>query len=304
MDKETKRFQIGLSFLIFLTFDLMLLGAAVRALDAGLTCPDWPLCFGRAVPEFHLGVYLEFLHRCIAGVVAIIFTILFIYSFIKIKLQSVRWLMWVGLFFLMAQIVMGGLTVLKLLAPKIVTLHLALAATFLVTLKFIQNQVQNVKKAQVPASYFLLAPLGFILVSVQILLGGWVASNYAGMACFDFPQCNGQWFPAFTGPIGAQVIHRLGAYSLALFFIFFFVKAVRDFSQKQVDESVKQLAAKMFMIVLSQVAVGIANVLWKVPAWLTVVHLGLALYLLMLILEMNIKVYNNSTSATKDNNHG
>ncbi|MCC6138832.1 MAG: heme A synthase [Bdellovibrionaceae bacterium] len=292
MNKDIQRFRFGLALLVFLTFDLMLLGAAVRALDAGLTCPDWPLCFGQAVPGFHLGVYLEFIHRAIAGVVAIIFMILFCYTFFKPKLKNVRWLMCVALFFLVAQIIMGGLTVLKLLAPKIVTLHLALAASFLIALKLVQNQVAELRTSKVPPLYFVLAPVGFVLVCIQILLGGWVASNYAGMACFDFPTCNGLWFPAFTGPIGAQVVHRLGAYAVVLFFVIFFFKSLRDYSKKLVDESIKKLAAKMFMIVLSQTTVGIANVIWKVPAWLTVIHLGLALYLLLLILEVNLRVYN------------
>lgn len=295
MSKQERIFYFGLSFLVFLTFDLMLLGAAVRALDAGLTCPDWPLCFGLAVPEFHLGVYLEFIHRAIAGFVALVFMALFIYCFINPHLKKVRWLMFVALFFLLAQIIMGGLTVLKLLAPKIVTLHLGLAASFLISLKLIQNEVQKPKALQVSSLYFILAPLALLLVGTQIMLGGWVATNYAGTACFDFPKCNGQWAPALTGPIGAQVIHRFGAYTLVVFFISFFIKVLRDYSFQKVENSLKIVASKMALVVLSQTAVGIANVLWKVPAWLTVVHLGMALFLLLLALDMNLRIFKNDS---------
>lgn len=293
MSKQERIFYFGLSFLVFLTFDLMLLGAAVRALDAGLTCPDWPLCFGLAVPEFHLGVYLEFIHRAIAGFVALVFMALFIYCLINPHLKKVRWLMFVALFFLLAQIIMGGLTVLKLLAPKIVTLHLGLAVSFLVSLKLIQNEVQKPKALQVSSLYFILAPLALLLVGTQIMLGGWVATNYAGTACFDFPKCNGQWVPALTGPIGAQVIHRFGAYTLVAFFILFFIKVLRDYSVQKVENSLKIVSSKMALVVLSQTAVGIANVFWKVPAWLTVVHLGMALFLLLLALEMNLRIFKN-----------
>lgn len=298
MEKEIQRFRFGLGLLIFLTFDLMLLGAGVRALDAGLACPDWPLCFAQTIPEFHLGVYLEFIHRAIAGIVAIIFMILFVYCLRKPKLKKTRWLMLVALFFLFAQIIMGGLTVLKLLAPKIVTLHLALASSFLISLKLVKNEVTPEIPARAPQSFTILAPLGLFLICAQILLGGWVASNYAGNACFDFPTCNGEMFPTFVGPIGAQVVHRLGAYAVAAYFIFFFIISLREHTKLRVDDRLKTTAAKMFMIVLSQVMVGIANVIWKVPAWLTVIHLGLALYLMIMILNVNLRIFNNSKSVS------
>jgi heme a synthase len=292
MKTQITFFRIGLGFLIFLTFDLMLLGAAVRALDAGLACPDWPLCFSQAIPDFHIGVYLEFIHRAIAGVVAIIFMILYVATFFDSSLKPLRWLMTVAFFFLIAQIIMGGLTVLKLLAPKIVTLHLSLAASFLISLKLIQHQLSGPYSLEKTSpAYSYLAPIGFFLVCVQLLLGGWVASNYAGTACMDFPTCNGLWFPTFTGPMGAQVVHRLGAYTLVLFFTGLFVFSLQQARVNKIGDSLKRLSAKMFMIIMSQTAVGIANVLWMVPAWLTVVHLGLALYLLLLVFQMNLHVF-------------
>ncbi|MCB9072541.1 MAG: COX15/CtaA family protein [Bdellovibrionaceae bacterium] len=295
---KNKFFSYGLSFLIFLTFDLMLLGAAVRALDAGLACPDWPLCFSQTIPEFHLGVYMEFIHRSIAGIVAIVFSVLYLTTLFVKSLKPFRWLMTVALFFLLAQIIMGGLTVLKLLAPKIVTLHLALATSFLISLKIVQNQLAKKEATEIaPPRYHWLAPLGLVLVCGQILLGGWVASNYAGTACMDFPTCNGQWFPTLIGPIGAQVVHRLGAYTVATFFIILFFLSLKLSSEQMILVRIKRLSAKMFMIVLSQIAVGIANVLWMVPAWLTVVHLGLALYLLLLVMQLNFLVFNSTNTS-------
>ena len=86
-----KYFPQIISVLIFLTLDLMLLGAGVRTMDAGLACPDWPLCFGKVIPDYHFGVYLEFLHRAIAGLVSLIFFPCLIYVFINKKFHNLRW---------------------------------------------------------------------------------------------------------------------------------------------------------------------------------------------------------------------
>jgi len=287
-----RNFPKIISFLIFLTFDLMLLGAGVRAMDAGLTCPDWPMCFGRAIPEWHLGVYLEFTHRMVAGFVAIIFMVCYIAVFRIQSLKPARWMMSISLFLLLAQIIMGGLTVLKLLAPGIVTMHLGLATAFLITLYLARAEVEDIPSSNVTdAKYRAGAALGLILICVQILLGGWVASNYAGAVCVDFPTCNGQWFPAWTGPIGAQVIHRLGAYTLGVFFTVYFIYALILFSRRQITAVDKQFAAQAFVLVLSQMMIGILNLKFLVPVWLTVVHLGIALYLMQTLLKLNIRLF-------------
>jgi len=291
-----KHFSKILGFLIFLTFDLMLLGASVRALDAGLACPDWPMCFGHAIPHYELKVYLEFIHRCVAGFVSILFLGCFIYSFLNPRVKKLRWTFSVSLFLLIAQIVMGGLTVLNLLAPGIVTLHLGLAAAFLMSLLYAES-VWTPAPGEKPTSeasaferYKLVAIAGLVLICGQILLGGWVASNYAGGVCADFPTCNGQWFPGWTGPIGAQVIHRLGAYVLALFYIGFFFYSLRLAKRGVIAPSDKLTAGKMFMIVFSQIAVGVLNLQLAVPAWLTVIHLGLAIFLLLTMLKLNLRL--------------
>src|SRR3954469_22329765 len=67
------RFLKIFKILIALTVGLMALGAGVRAMQAGLSCPDWPLCFGKVIPDFHVGVYFEFIHRSYAGLVSILF---------------------------------------------------------------------------------------------------------------------------------------------------------------------------------------------------------------------------------------
>lgn len=284
-----RNFSKILGFLIFLTFDLMLLGAAVRALDAGLACPDWPLCFGKVLPKYDLQVYLEVIHRFVAGFVALVFFVAYAAAFIYPQFKRLRWTLSVGLLLLLAQIVMGGLTVLKILEPGIVTAHLSLATAFLISLVVTQYQVEE-SRVQVlkNPTFEKLSLVGVILVSSQIVLGGWVASNYAGMACVDFPLCNGQWFPAWTGPIGAQVIHRLMAYSLAMFFVVYFFYALKAASKSQIAMVQKKTAFQCLLLIFSQVTVGVLNLQLQIPAWMTVLHLGLALYLLLTILKVNL----------------
>jgi heme a synthase len=284
-----KHFSKILAFLIFLTFDLMLLGAAVRAMNAGLACPDWPLCFGQVLPKYNLQVYLEVIHRFIAGVVALIFFFLYITALLKPKFRGIRLVFNVALFLLLAQIIMGGLTVLKILQPGIVTMHLGLATAFLIALMTAQLKISDYfYKILEHRLFFIFTNIGVCLVFAQILLGGWVASNYAGLACVDFPTCNGQWFPMWTGPIGAQVIHRLGAYTVASFFIFYFLFSLRLASQQRISAAQKRVAGECFLIIFSQIAVGVMNLRLLVPAWLTVIHLGLALYLLVTILKLSL----------------
>lgn len=284
-----KHFSKILGFLVFLTFDLMLLGAAVRAFDAGLACPDWPLCFGKVLPKYDLQVYLELIHRFIAGFLALVFFAVYITAFLKPRFRAVRWMLSVGLFLLLAQIIMGGLTVLKILQPGIVTAHLSLATGFLISLVIVKFQVDGPRYKALSHSLFeKLSLLGLALVAGQIVLGGWVASNYAGMACVDFPLCNGQWFPAWTGPIGAQVIHRLMAYTLATFFILYFIYGLRLAAQNKISLAQKKIVFQCFLLIFSQIAVGVMNLQMQIPAWLTVMHLGLALYLLLTILKINL----------------
>jgi heme a synthase len=284
-----KHFAKILGLLIFLTFDLMLLGAAVRALDAGLACPDWPLCFGKVLPKYDLQVYLELIHRYIAAIVALIFMTLYFTVLAKKRFQALRWTFFIGFLLLMAQIIMGGLTVLKILEPGIVTLHLSLATAFLISLVISQHQVNGPRYKALPHGVFdKMSLFGLFLVSAQIVLGGWVASNYAGMACIDFPLCNGQWFPAWTGPIGAQVIHRMMAYTLALFFIFYFFYGLKLSAKKQISIAQKKIVFQCFLLIFSQIAVGVMNLQLQIPAWMTVLHLGMALYLLLTVLKINL----------------
>ncbi len=274
----------------------MILGAGVRTMDAGLTCPDWPLCFGKVVPEFHFGVYLEFIHRVIAGIVGLLYLAFFIQIWKSPSKRSLRIYSLVGLFFLLAQIIMGGLTVLKLLEAYIVTLHLSLATIFLLVLfvmkKTALNEEKSTKLNRSKKTYKLFKLniiLSVIFVFIQIVLGGLVASTYSGLVCIDFPTCNGQYFPPMIGPIAIQMFHRFGAYWLGLLITGLFIFAIFFKSKIGLNNNQRRLGVWAFMLVYTQMFVGIMNLKYLMPAMLSVLHLGLALTLMLTLVNLYYK---------------
>jgi heme a synthase len=279
-----------LSLLIFLTFDLMLLGAGVRTMNAGLTCPDWPLCFGKIIPKYHFGVYLEFIHRVIAGILGILYIYFFIKVFKNTKFKEIRLLSVIGLFLLFAQIIMGGLTVLKLLAAYIVTMHLGLATLFLLSLFWMKKTLDLSGSKLSPSQSFhffnSLLILTILFIVLQILLGGMVASTYSGLVCIDFPTCNGQYFPPMVGPIAIQMTHRFGAYFLSLLVLSIVILGWKWSEKLSLNRSDKIKILQILVIIICQILVGILNLKYLMPAFLSVIHLGLALTLLLNVVSL------------------
>ena len=296
-----------LNLLLFLTFDLMILGSIVRTMSAGLTCPDWPLCFGKIIPEYHFGVYLEFLHRVIAGLIALIYLVFFFQVLKKPGFKKIRFFSVIGLLLLIAQIIMGGLTVLKLLAATIVTFHLALGTAFLFILflmkKFLQKNSFSHGKSfptpsllrEKPVFLFFKTLLGFsvFFVFVQIVLGGLTASTYSGAVCIDFPTCNGEYFPELKGPIGIQMLHRFGAYLTALLITLLFIFSTFYSKKLGLTHSQRVMTTRVFFLIYSQILVGVMNLKYLMPAFLSVFHLSLALIILLSLTSLYLNTGDN-----------
>lgn len=258
--------------LVLATWGLLVVGASVRVNGAGLACPDWPLCFGQVVPRIDLEVGFEFGHRVLAGIVSLGFMALAV-GVVRGRARYGRGA--VGLVVaaavaLAVQIVLGGLTVLHLLAEWTVASHLLTGNTFCVLLLLLaltlrERSVPVARPAVAPGLRWLAAAVG-ALVPLQLALGGYVAGASAGLACGTWPGCNGPaWFPTFEGLVGLQVTHRLLAYLLSAAALLL-VLASRG-ERRLFPASLVLLAA-----VLVQATIGVANVLLRLPVEVTLLH--------------------------------
>ena len=195
---------------------VVVVGAWVRLTDAGLGCPDWPGCYGRIHPAIvaaHAGeaasaypsrpfeyqkALHEMVHRYVAGALLLVVLGLAIASVRNRRDPSQpRVLPWVLLAVICLQAALGAFTVTWLVAPLVVTAHLAGGMTTLALLWWLSlaPEARDLKPAERPLGR--LALVAVVVVALQILLGGWTSSNYAAVACPDFPLCQGRWLPAF-----------------------------------------------------------------------------------------------------------
>ena len=215
---------------LFLSFDLVLLGAFTRLSDSGLGCPDWPGCYGHASPagaSEHIAVaeaavptgpvtrgkaWIEMAHRYSATGIGVLVIALAVLAIAEIRRRRVRaspaWAV-ATLLGVIAQGAFGALTVTMKLYPAIVTLHL-LGGLGLLALLAIQAEVYTPRTiALAPAvRRGLVAVTG--LAIVQIALGGWVSTNYAVLACSEFPTCQGSWWPDMSFADAFQLQRPLG----------------------------------------------------------------------------------------------
>ena len=272
-----------------LAFGLIVLGAVVRSTGSGLACPDWPLCHGRLLPPLQTQVLLEWSHRFVALLVSL--GTLAIAGLVIARAPLRRALLGpvlAALALLLLQVVLGALTVWKLLQFGIVTFHLGNALLFLVALMAIAERAEaRAGDVGVGPGAALGPRLGLLTATLvtllQVLMGGLVSTQHAGLACPDFPGCHGELFPTIGGLVGLQMIHRYGAYLLALLLV-----GVAFGSQRAQDPRVRAAAALAPALVLVQILLGVFNVLLAVPVWITAAHLatGALLFALLALATM------------------
>ena len=292
-----KKVRLFLPFLIFSTLCLISLGGATRAMHAGLSCPDWPLCFGAVIPDYQVQVYYEFIHRVLAGLVGL-GTVAIAVDIFRGKefTRENMGLMGFVLLVLIAQIIFGGLTVTMLVKSVIVTTHLALGLIFFAALLWLHFSLKSARgnhELRMPGRLKALASTALVAVSVQIVLGGLVSTHTnsngdmdASLACPDFPLCNGELIPTLDGPIGLHVMHRLGAYTLAIIIVSLYLFVSKHRQEKWMDKRYYNISGFLLMAILVQIALGVANIWYRIPPIVTVLHLATAATILGLVLQL------------------
>jgi len=267
-------------------FGLIVLGAIVRATGSGLACPDWPLCHGRVIPPLQTQVLLEWGHRFVALLVSLGTLALAVRVLARTALRgALGGLVAAALVLLAMQIVLGALTVWKLLQFGVVTWHLGNALLFLAALIAIAERAARLADGDPGESSADWGPrIGLMAATLatllQVLLGGLVSTQHAGLACPDFPGCHGVLAPPLEGLVGLQMIHRYGAWLLTVLLV-----GVAFGARRAQDPRVRAAAAILPALVLLQIVLGVFNVLLAIPVWITAAHLatGTLLYALLVV---------------------
>ncbi len=267
---------------LVLLFILVVWGGVVRLSGSGLAIPDWPLAEGKLLPRPHPNVLIEYAHRALAGAVGLMTAVIGFLIF-RSPVWRPRLGLWMGaaLAVLALQIFIGGRVVLEELPIDRVVTHLLLAFLFFGLLLAITLRVQDGPEGRPRgaggAARFLSrwASLASFLVLGQVALGGWVSSSGAALACPDFPTCHGSWLPRMEGLIGIHYAHRLGAYLVTLVILAMLVRS----ATVPLPSKARWILRFSGILLGMQFALGVGNVLLRLPLPVSAAHLGTALIL-------------------------
>lgn len=323
---------------LFLTFDLVLFGAFTRLTDSGLGCPDWPGCYGEASPlgaraeihaeqsllpdgpVTHRKAWIEMIHRYLATGVGVLIIAIAVGQCRAWRAQRGRrglaadeppaqprlalfTLLWVCL-----QGAFGAWTVTLKLYPAIVTAHLLGGLTLLGLLTLLAAAPERGRLADAARPGLRAGLVGLLLLVVlQISLGGWVSTNYAVLACTDFPTCQGRWWPtmdfehgfAIFRPLGTgkeggwlpfaaltaiHMTHRLGAVLVLGALLAAAAVLLRC------GPALRPAAGALAGLAAWQLASGVSNVVLGWPLLAAVAHTGGAAVLIVVLLRLILRL--------------
>jgi len=310
----------------FLTLDLIMFGAFVRLTDSGLGCPDWPGCYGKLSPigaSVHIAqaveampfgpvslskAWIEMIHRYAGSLLGLMIIAIVVMAWKDRRLlgHSPR-LAVATLIAVCVQGAFGAWTVTHQLMPAIVTAHLLGGMGLLALMTWLAAREKT--HAPVAASARVWTPwmaLGLGLLFVQIALGGWVSTNYAALACMDFPTCHGQWLPDMDVQGGFSLIRALGelpsgelisqaaltaihwVHRNAAFVVFAWLGALAWRLRRY--DGLRQPANWLLALLLAQLLTGLSTIFFQWPLLIAVVHNGGAAALVLTSVTLLVRM--------------
>lgn len=306
---------------------VVVLGAYVRLTDAGLGCPDWPGCYGElTVPQSEAAIKnaqaayphstiavgkagREMAHRYLAGSLGLIVLAIGVLGWrAKRDIKSSRWTSTFLVALVAFQAMLGMWTVTMLLKPVIVSAHLLGGMATLAMLTWLAHRHWGRSSANICQSARIKFSIRFalLILLMQIVLGGWTSTNYAALACMDFPTCHGVWIPemdfkdafhlvrnlgqsadggvlSLASMTAIQWTHRIGA---LITFIYLGALALSVLKYWQLT----RLALMLLVVLCAQVGLGIANLVLHLPLVLAVAHNLTAGLLVIILVVLNSKI--------------
>jgi cytochrome c oxidase assembly protein subunit 15 len=303
------------------TFFVIILGAFVRLSDAGLGCPDWPGCYGQltwpvesgeveqanqAFPERLVETHKawkEMVHRYLAGTLVLLVLGINFLAWKTRARGAIRVLAATLLALILFQAALGMWTVTLKLLPVVVMGHLMGGLATFSLLLWLTWSTGIGERSPPGETFRLLRPmilLAFAVLVVQLALGGWTSANYSAMACPDFPVCQGQWWPEanyrdgfilsreigvdyeggvldLRSRVAIAMTHRIGA---LITFILLGILSIRLMRRPPA----RQDGMILGVLLLTQVSLGIQNILMQLPLANAVAHNGMGALLLAAML--------------------
>ena len=287
-----------------LTYIVVVVGAYVRLSDAGLGCPDWPLCYGQPLPadiadgDALAKAWKEMGHRYLAGTLGLLIIAITLLAW---RTARFRWLATAILALVLFQATLGKWTVTMLLKPAIVTAHLLGGMAILALLAWLGLSLSKITSELTDKRIRIPAMLALAAVVVQIALGGWVSANYAALACPDLPGCRGEALPPMNFADAFHVLRELGHTAqgellplealTAIHWVHrmfaLVVVALVGWAALKAFRPLRALSITVFMLVLLQFSLGVANIAAGLPLWLAAAHNGGAALLLLSLVVLN-----------------
>jgi cytochrome c oxidase assembly protein subunit 15 len=326
IDRIRTRYRKIVFFTWFLTLDLIMFGAFVRLTDSGLGCPDWPGCYGKITPlgaSEHIEqalqampygpvsfpkAWIEMIHRYAGSLLGLlIISIVFMAWRYRRQFRNTPTLAVVTLFAVCLQGAFGAWTVTHRLMPIIVTSHLLGGMILLSLMTWLAAREKQ--HAPVSAQALRWRPwlvLGFALLFMQIALGGWVSTNYAALACMDFPTCGGQWLPPMDVHGGFSLIRGLGelpsgemisqraltaihwVHRNFAFVVFIYMGLLAW--RLRVERGLRAPANLVLLLLLAQLTTGLTTIFFQWPLLIAVLHNGGAAGLVLLTTTLLVRI--------------